>query len=133
MLSAIAIGLGFSSQASTQDIVALVSGCLREAPAHQSAEIFTLARKADSAALREAAALLGFDLGFLDEAEFAARQQEFSVRGAAGSALVEAHTGFASVAEAAALMGGGPQAVLIVKKVARATVTCAIAARREEV
>ena len=41
-------------------------------------------------------------------------------------------TGFASVAEAAALMGGGPNAILIAPRRAKNNVTCALAAPADE-
>jgi cobalamin biosynthesis protein CbiG len=132
MLSAIAIGIGAASSARAEDIFALARAMLAEAPPHAQAKIFTLARKAETSALRDAANRLGVEVVSLDEAEFSARQKEFLARGATTSALVQAKTGFASVAEAAALMGGGPNAVLIAPRRAENNVTCALAAPADE-
>jgi cobalamin biosynthesis protein CbiG len=132
MLSALAIGMGFSSRASADDLVALAGDMLRTAPAHRAATLFTLARKAQGGVAHAAASRLGVALAFLDEDEFARRQPEFLSRGAAESPMVRAHIGFASVAEAAALMGGGPGAVLIARRRANGHVTCALAAPADE-
>lgn len=132
MLSEIAIGIGCSTHARAEDIFALAQDMLRAAPPHGRAKIYTLARKAKDVALREAARLLGVEIAFLDEAEFAARQPEFFARGAEPSAKALEKTGLASVAEAAALMGGGPQAVLIAPRRAGRNVTCALAAPADE-
>lgn len=132
MLSAIAIGIGAATSARAEDISALAQAMLEEAPPYAKARIFTLARKAQTPALRDAAARLGVEVVALDEAEFSARQTEFLARGAKASALVQEKTGFASVAEAAALMGGGPKAVLIAPRRAQNSVTCALAAPADE-
>lgn len=132
MVSEIAVGIGCGSSACAEDIHTLAQDMLQSAPPHARAKIFTLARKADDAALREAAALLDCAIIFLDEAEFAARQPEFLARGATASAVAREKTGFASVAEAAALMGGGPNAVLIARRRATRNVTCALAAPADE-
>jgi cobalamin biosynthesis protein CbiG len=132
MLSALAIGIGAASSARAEDIFALARAMLETAPPHARSKIFTLARKAETSALRDAAARLGVDVVFLDEAEFSARQSEFLARGATASALVQEKTGFASVAEAAALMGGGTTAVLIAPRRAQNNVTCALAAPADE-
>lgn len=132
MLSRIAIGLGFTSSARAQDIQALVRAMLDAAPPHAQAKIFTLARKAQSAALCEAVASLGMEVEALDDAEFAARQSEFLARGAKASEKVREKTGLASVAEAAALMGGGPRATLLAPRRAARNVTCALAAPADE-
>jgi cobalt-precorrin 5A hydrolase len=128
MLSEIAIGIGCRKGVSAESIAALAREMLADAPPFSRAKIFTIGRKADETGLKEAAASLGFALVFLHEAEFLARQGEFLSRGASASTPVEALTGFASVAEAAALMGGGPQARLILRRRAAHGVTAAIAA-----
>jgi cobalamin biosynthesis protein CbiG len=132
MVSEIAIGVGCSSRALAEDIHALAQDMLRAAPPYRQATIFTLARKAYDEALRKAAASLGCEIAFLDEAELLARQPEFLSRGAVRSAVAGEKTGFASVAEAAALMGGGPRAVLIAPRRAARNVTCALAAPADE-
>lgn len=132
MLSAIFIGLGFSSRAEAPEIVELVSALRAEAPPHVSAQIFTLARKRDSGALAEAAQLLALPVKFCDEAELLAREPELLARGVTPSKNLRAKTGLFSVAEAAALVGGGPGAVLIAPRRAENHVTCALAALSEE-
>jgi len=132
VLSEIAIGIGCSSSATADDIQALAEDMLRAAPPHRRAKIFTLARKAEYAPLHEAAARLGCEIIFLGEAELSRRQPEFASRGAEPSATACKKTGFASVAEAAALMGAGPGAVLIAARRAARNVTCALAAPAHE-
>jgi cobalt-precorrin 5A hydrolase len=131
MLSEIAIGIGCRRGASAASIAALARDILRDAPPFSRGKIYTIGRKAEEPGLHKAAASLGLPLVFLPEAEFLARQGEFLSRGAAASARAEALTGFASVAEAAALMGGGPQARLILRRRAAHGVTVAIAANEE--
>ncbi len=131
MLSEIAIGIGCRSGVSAESVLGLTREILRYAPPFAQAKIFTLSRKAEEPGLRDAASSLGFDLVFLDEAEFLARQSEFAFRGAAPSAKTQKLTGFASVAEAAALMGAGPSARLFVCRRSADGVTAAIAARED--
>jgi cobalamin biosynthesis protein CbiG len=128
MLSEIAIGFGCRRGASAATIAALVEDVLCAAPPHGQAKIFTIARKAEEEGLRAAAASLGLPIVALDETEFAARQDEFCARGATPSEKTREKTGFASVAEAAALMGAGPSARLILRRRARDGTTCAVAA-----
>ncbi len=128
MLSQVAIGIGCRKGAPADAIAALARKMLREAPPFARATLFSIARKSEEAGLHAAAEILGLDLVFLDDAEFLAGQAEFATRGAAASEKVRQRTGFASVAEAAALMGGGPTARLILRRRAENGVTCAIAA-----
>jgi cobalt-precorrin 5A hydrolase len=128
MLSPVAIGIGCRKGATAQAIAGLVQEMLGDAPPFSGATLFSIARKSEEAGLRDAAKALGLDLVFLDDAEFLARQGEFSARGAAASTKSLETTGFASVAEAAALMGGGPTARLILRRRAAHGVTCALAA-----
>jgi cobalt-precorrin 5A hydrolase len=131
MLREIAIGIGCRRGVSAGSIVTLACEILADSPPFSRAKIYTIGRKADEPGMHEAAASLGFPLVFLHEAEFLARQGEFLARGAKTSPRAEALTGFASVAEAAALMGGGPQARLILRRRAAGGVTVAIAASEE--
>lgn len=132
MLSALFIGLGFSSQATAEDICALVNLLRSEAPPHRSAQIFTLARKENSVPLAEAARKLGIPVNFLDEADLLAQEPELLARGATPSEKLREKIGLLSVAEAAALHGGGPRAVLIAPRHTQNNVTCALAALSEE-
>ncbi len=133
MVKFLAIGVGFASDAGAAEIAALVGQCLAGAPTHARAKIFSPARKAHRLSLREAAERLGLPLVALDDDEFLARQDEFCARGAVPSTLAHNATGFASVAEAAALMGGGPRAVLLGPRRAEHHVTCALAAVPENI
>ncbi len=128
MLSEIAIGVGCRKDAKAESIALLAREILRDAPPFARARLFTIFRKAGEQGVRDAAETLGYDLVFLDEAEFLARQDEFVARGAAISEKTRALTGFASVAEAAALMGGGPSSRLILRRRSADGVTCAVAA-----
>jgi cobalt-precorrin 5A hydrolase len=132
MLSAIFIGIGCKCGVGADAVAALARATLLDAPPFLRAVLFTPARKADEPGLRAAAAALGLALVFLDDAELLARQDEFAARGAAPSPVAREKTGFASVAEAAALMGGGPGARLILPRRAADGVTCAVAAQASE-
>jgi cobalt-precorrin 5A hydrolase len=133
MLSEIAIGLGCKSGVGADAVAALTRTTLRDAPPFARAVLFTPARKAAEPGLHAAAAALGLALVFLDDAEFLARQAEFATRGAKPSLVAHERTGLASVAEAAALMGGGPASRLILPRRAADGVTCAVAAQASEV
>jgi cobalamin biosynthesis protein CbiG len=128
MLSEIAIGLGCRQGVAAEPVEILVRQVLAEAPLYRRAALFTIARRAGEPGLRQAAAELGLQLTFFDEVEFLDRQQEFLARGATPSVRARALTGLSSVAEGAALMGGGPQAQLLVPRRSASSVTCAIAA-----
>lgn len=132
MLSEIAIGVGCKQGATAAAVIALLRTTLDDAPPFGRATIFTVARKFGEPGLREAGLYLGFEIVFLDETEFLARQDEFMRRGAAPSRKAHELTGFSSVAEAAALMGGGPRATLILRRRAMDGVTCAVAAVETE-
>jgi cobalamin biosynthesis protein CbiG len=132
MLSEIAIGVGCRKGVGAESILSLTRQIMRDAPPFARAKIFTIFRKAEEPGLIAAASTLGLDLVLLDEAEFLARQGEFLARGATPSEKTQALTGFASVAEAAALMGGGPSARLIVSRRVAEGVTAAIAAKEDE-
>lgn len=132
MLSEIAIGVGCRKGVTADAVASLTREALRDAPPFARARIFTIARKADELGLREAAGRLGLELVFLGEAEFLSRQNEFLSRGASRSEDARRLTGFASVAEAAALMGGGPSSRLILRRRVRDGVTCAVAALSNE-
>jgi cobalt-precorrin 5A hydrolase len=132
MLSKIAIGVGCKKGVGAAAVVALLRTTLDDAPPFGRATLFTVARKFGEAGLREAADYLGFEIIFLDEEEFLARQEEFLQRGAAPSRKAHELTGFSSIAEAAALMGGGPQAKLILRRRAADGVTCAVAGQDDK-
>lgn len=76
--------------------------------------------KRDEAGLLDAAAILGLPLAFVADDDLAAAQPHCLTRSAAASRA----TGFASIAEAAALAGGG---LLLGPRIASANATCALA------
>jgi cobalt-precorrin 5A hydrolase len=131
MLNEIAIGVGCKKGAGAAAVIELLRTTLDDAPSFGRATMFTVARKFGEPGLREAADYLGFEIVFLDETEFLARQDEFLQRGAAPSRKAHELTGFSSIAEAAALMGGGPQAKLILRRRAADGVTCAVAGNED--
>ena len=85
--------------------------------------LFTLDRKAGGADLQAAAARLNLNLVFLSAEQLRAIPPDQI----SPSKRVEAAVGVPSVAEAAALVGAGPGARLIVPKQAANGVTCAVA------
>jgi cobalt-precorrin 5A hydrolase len=87
------------------------------------AGLFTLVDKQSEAGLAEAAKRLDLTLTFLSRETL--RAQAAHVQTAAPHA--EAQFGVPSVAESAALAGAGPDAVLIVSRIAADGATCAIA------
>lgn len=80
--------------------------------------------KSGEAGLVDAAGRLGLDLMLIDDAALAAVQAMCPTR----SGVAHAHTGFASVAEAAALASCGAGATLLLPRLAHARATCALAA-----
>lgn len=109
-------GIGCSSAAEADEIIALVEGCLKslKAPASALVALASHVRKVDSLALRTAAEHFAVPLRFLPDAELA---------DAAPSELVLTAIGRPAIAEAVA--GAAGRLVLAKRKSARAT--CAIA------
>jgi cobalt-precorrin 5A hydrolase len=87
------------------------------------AGLFTLVDKQSEPGLAEAAKRLDLTLTFLSRETL--RDQAVRVQTAAPHA--EAAFGVPSVAESAALAGAGPDAVLIVRRIAEGGATCALA------
>lgn len=118
-------GLGCRGGATAAAIIAV----LREAEArvgHCATALAIPAFKSREPGLIEAAAQLGLTLTLVDDAALAAVQSKCVTR----SARVADHTGFASVAEAAALAAAGPDSQLSLARVAHPTATCALADRK---
>jgi cobalt-precorrin 5A hydrolase len=90
--------------------------------------LFTIRDKDKELGLVEAAGRLGLSLIFLPRE--ALREQAPFIR--TRSAAAESRFGVPSVAEAAALAGAGPNAVLIVARIAGNGATCAIAITRDD-
>jgi cobalt-precorrin 5A hydrolase len=123
MRRTIAIGVGCRVGCAADGIEALVRQALAQVPAGTPRGLFTIADKHREAGLAEAAFRLGLTLVPLSRT--ALRQQTPFIR--TPSAAAERRFGVASVAEAAALSGAGPGAVLLVERIAGFGATCAIA------
>lgn len=122
MTPRVAIGVGCRRGIASAPVVALV----RETLAISSvcgghAALFTIDAKRGEEGLSQAAEVLGLPLIFLPREALAAMETP------ARSERVQALIGLPSVAEAAALAGAGEGAVLIVPRVARDGITCAVA------
>jgi cobalt-precorrin 5A hydrolase len=111
----IVAGIGCRRGCTAEEIVALV----RAAGAADA--LAAPAFKRHEPGLHEAARQLGLELRFVTDAALAAVQPLCVTR----SAAAERTTGHASIAEAAALAGGG---VLVRARIASANATCALAA-----
>jgi cobalt-precorrin 5A hydrolase len=128
MSSVLAIGVGCRSNCSGAVLARLVSQTLQAWPTNlpkpRVRVLFTIEDKRGEAGITDAAETLGVDVVFLPRAallEAMPRTQTHSVR-------AQKLFGVASVAEASALAGGGPNAVLIVPRTSESDATCAIAA-----
>ncbi len=118
----IVAGLGCRKDCSAAEIVALVRAA--EAAAGRSADgLAAPAFRREEPGLREAAGLLALPLAFVEEQALSDAQVLCVTR----SAAAQRATGFASVAEAAALAAsGGP---LLLPRIAGRRTTCALAGR----
>ena len=119
---AIAIGVGCRRGVCAGVIVRLVRETLAGAALPlEGATVFTIDAKAGEAGLAEAASVLGAPLIFLS------RESLAEIDTPTRSAHVLQRFGVGSVAESAALAGAGFGAVLLVQRVVREGVTCAVA------
>ena len=125
----IAIGIGCRRGAAADEVLALVREAIELLPDEAVPNgLFTLAAKAGELGIAGAATALGLPLAFLDQAALA-----LVADGARSSSpRVEEMFGLPGVAETAALAGAGLGAVLLVPRLASATVTCAIAGPKVE-
>ena len=119
----IAIGLGCRKGVSGEVIASLVREALARIEQNGAAALFTVDAKRAEAGLAQAAQALAMPLHFLPQEALAAVADLAQTR----SPRVEALFGVPSVAETAALAGAGAGAVLILPRIARDHVTCAIA------
>ncbi len=121
----IVAGIGCRRGGSAADIEAAVRAALDDARLSPTAlsVLATIPQKRDEAGIAAAAARLGVALVVVPEEAVMAAQARAPTR----SARVQAHTGFASVAEAAALAAAGPSARLIASRRVHGTATCALA------
>jgi cobalt-precorrin 5A hydrolase len=124
----LAIGVGFRKDCSGSTLAQLVTRTLdawpRDLPRPPQRCLFTVEDKRGDAAIHEAARSLGAELIFLSREAL----QDAMPRTQTRSERVQALFGLESVAEAAALAGGGPNASLIVPRQSGHGVTCALAA-----
>ena len=136
----IAIGVGCRLGCSADAIEALIHRALDRLPELASGRLagttspdpcspglYSIADKQGEPGLAEAACRLGFDLTFLARATL--REQTSLVR--TQSAASRRRFAVPSVAEAAALAGAGPGAMLLVARLAEGGATCAIAVSAE--
>jgi cobalt-precorrin 5A hydrolase len=117
----IVAGVGFSSGVVAADIVALVGKASRAAG--RKAEALAAPTFKDGAQLRAAASALALPLILLDRVAL----ERVQPRCATPSAVAEAAVGLASIAEACALAGAGPESVLLTARIAHGRATCALA------
>lgn len=121
-MTGIAVGLGCRSGVAAPAIVALVREAFAQvALPPDGATLFTIDAKRDEAGLARAAAELGAPLHFFS------REMLAAVKTPTQSTHSLAAFGISSVAESAALAGAGEGATLIVPRIARDGVTCALA------
>ena len=132
MLSAIAIGIGWRRARKPTTFSRSLARCWTPRRLMRKRHCFRSRARRKTLRCARRPPVFGCDIVFLDESEFSARQPEFLARGAKASVVAKEKTGFASVAEAAALMGGGPNAILIAPRRAKNNVTCALAAPADE-
>lgn len=120
----IAVGIGCRRGAAADAIVDIVRHALARANHNSEAiELFTIDDKRDEAGLLAAAAKLRLPLTFLPRAVL----QDVEDRVVMPSRQAKAAFDVPSVSEAASLAGAGRDAVLIVARIARQDVTCAVA------
>lgn len=120
----IAVGIGCRRGAAADSIVEIVKHALVRADhTNEAVELFTIDDKRDEAGLLAAAAELRLPLTFLPRAAL----QGLEDRVVTHSRQAKAAFDVASVSEAASLAGAGRDAVLIVARIARQDVTCAVA------
>ncbi|WP_052954723.1 cobalamin biosynthesis protein [Microvirga vignae] len=123
----IVAGVGFRRSADASEIVMLVEQALARAAVKDESltQLATIEALAFLSAFNEAAHRLAVTpVSVTEQALIAA-----ALRGSTNSARSMAAHGVGSVAEAAALAAGGPQAELILERIASACVTCALARR----
>ena len=113
MSNLVAIGLGCGSHCSAAVLARLVSRALAswpmDLPKPLRRSLFTIEDKRGEAGIAEAAQALGMELVFLSREALRDAMPRTRTR----SMRAQARFGVASVAEASALAGGGPNAALI--------------------
>ena len=125
----IVAGIGCRKGASADDIGAVIGAALARAGfAAQALDLIAAPElKRGEHGVAAAAAALGVPLVLIAEADLKAAGARAETRSERVLALV----GVSSVAEAAALAGGGPTARLILPRIAVGSATCALAVSEE--
>jgi cobalt-precorrin 5A hydrolase len=125
----IVAGVGCRKGASADDIGAVIGAALARAGfATQALDLIAAPElKRGEQGVAAAAAALGVPLVLIAEADLKAAGTRAETR----SERVLALMGISSVAEAAALAGGGPTARLILPRIAVGSATCALAVSEE--
>ena len=120
----IVAGVGCRRGTSAAEIETAIAAALAQAglASHALDLLATAAFKADEPGIVAAAAARGVDLILVAQADL-----ERAGDGATQSLRVAELTGVGSVAEAAALAAGGPNARLVLPRIAIGSVTCALA------
>ncbi len=119
----IAIGIGCKSGVKADEVVALIEDGLSRVANETIVGLFTVASKSHESGLAEAAASLSLPLLFLPEIAL----KNVVCRTETSSERVVALFGVPSIAETAALVGAGEGSTLILSRISRGNVTCAIA------
>jgi cobalt-precorrin 5A hydrolase len=121
----IVAGIGCRNGASAAEIEAVIAAALRQAGFAQDrlGAIATPADKGKEAGIAAAALLYGLPLLFIPTPDLEAAAARCETR----SERVLALTGVPSVAEAAALAAAGPEAKLLLPRIAVGPATCALA------
>ncbi len=118
----LAIGIGCKSGVSADAVVALVEKACGQIDGKPAA-LYTAEEKQAEPALGEAAARLRLPLIYLPSSALKAQANRAVTR----SKRVLALFGLPSIAETAALAGGGPGALLVLPRITAGGVTCAVA------
>lgn len=119
------VGIGADRGVSTAELALLVHGTLKEngITPQEVVCLASLDTKREEPALHELARSLGVPTRFFDVSTLSAETPRLQTP----SARVEALTGVAGIAEAAALAAAGPNGTLVVPKTKSTRATCAIA------
>ena len=118
-------GVGCRKGASAHEVGAAIAEALQRAGLGREAlaRVATSVMKRGESGIAAAADALGVPLVLVPQADL----ETASARTLTRSERAIAHTGLRSLAEAAALAAGGPQAMLVVPRVAVGPATCALA------
>jgi cobalt-precorrin 5A hydrolase len=121
----IVAGIGCRKDCEAGEIVRLVEAAIAQsaAPRAALAALAAPAFKAEAKAPREAATALGLPLLLIGDADLRSAESRVVTKSAAALKA----TGFASVAESAALAGAGAGATLLLPRITGHGVTCALA------